>query len=172
MSETVLNRTHVHAHFFLEWPILWPRRILNIPPGTHCTYLYIYIYIFYNKYQKANYFLQSIVQNVSKLQDRTHKRNRKTTYKDRLKRSTLKEFAKSKHRILLDQPWGITKCTSLHTLRKDFKSQHKIRRVTTNIRRDRPHVPQHSNGSYTKNTHYMYTYMYLTHIPTSTLHLN
>jgi hypothetical protein len=38
ISEAVRNRTHVHIHFLFcfEWPILWPPRILTIPPGTPC----------------------------------------------------------------------------------------------------------------------------------------
>jgi hypothetical protein len=40
ISETVRNRTHVHIKFFcLEWPILWPPRILSFPPGTPCIQL-------------------------------------------------------------------------------------------------------------------------------------
>jgi hypothetical protein len=27
--ETIRNRTHVHMQFYLEWPILWPPRILT-----------------------------------------------------------------------------------------------------------------------------------------------
>jgi hypothetical protein len=34
ISETVRNRTHVHYIFRLEWPILWPPRILTSPRGT------------------------------------------------------------------------------------------------------------------------------------------
>jgi hypothetical protein len=37
ISENVRNRTHVRIKFFLlEWPILWPPRILTLPPGTLC----------------------------------------------------------------------------------------------------------------------------------------
>jgi hypothetical protein len=36
ISETVRNRTHVHKSFGLEWPILWPPRILTFLPGTLC----------------------------------------------------------------------------------------------------------------------------------------
>ena len=37
ISETVRLRTHVPIKFFcLEWPILWPPRILTFPPGTPC----------------------------------------------------------------------------------------------------------------------------------------
>ena len=41
ISETVRNRTHVYIKFFLclEWPILWPPRILTFPPGTLCVFL-------------------------------------------------------------------------------------------------------------------------------------
>jgi hypothetical protein len=39
VSETVRNRTHVHVQFCLEWPILWPPRILTFPPGTLCIYM-------------------------------------------------------------------------------------------------------------------------------------
>ena len=28
--------------FCLEWPILWPPRILTFPPGAPCIYIYIY----------------------------------------------------------------------------------------------------------------------------------
>jgi hypothetical protein len=38
ISETVRNRTHVHTNIFLEWPIIWPPRILIFPPETLCIY--------------------------------------------------------------------------------------------------------------------------------------
>jgi hypothetical protein len=37
--ETIQNRTRTHMLFCLEWPILWPLRILAFPPGTSCIYL-------------------------------------------------------------------------------------------------------------------------------------
>jgi hypothetical protein len=42
ISETVQNRTHVYIYLFsLEWPLLWPPRILTFPPGTLCIICYI-----------------------------------------------------------------------------------------------------------------------------------
>jgi hypothetical protein len=42
-SETVRNRTHVHIHFCLGWPILWPARIFIFLPGTLCIIYFIKI---------------------------------------------------------------------------------------------------------------------------------
>jgi hypothetical protein len=40
ISETVRNKTRAHSIYFcLEWPILWPPRILTFPPGTLCIYM-------------------------------------------------------------------------------------------------------------------------------------
>jgi hypothetical protein len=36
ISETVRDRTHVPIYFWLELPILWPSRILTLPPVTLC----------------------------------------------------------------------------------------------------------------------------------------
>jgi hypothetical protein len=42
ISKTLQYRTHVRVQFFfLEWPILWPARILMILPGTFCILSYL-----------------------------------------------------------------------------------------------------------------------------------
>jgi hypothetical protein len=51
---------------------------------------------------------KTMIQNIEKLQDSTYRRSRNTTHK---------------HTTLL-QPYGIIKCTSLHTIMENIRSQH------------------------------------------------
>jgi hypothetical protein len=46
ISETIRNRTHVHTVLYIEWPTLWPSRILPFPPGRFCIYKDIGVYVF------------------------------------------------------------------------------------------------------------------------------